>query len=56
VIDPLTAARPAEPFADVKARAAGAVEGAREEILDLSHRIHAAPEPAFEEVKAASRR
>src|SRR5690349_1946373 len=46
-------ARPAEPFADVKARAAEAVEAARDEILDLSHRIHANPEPAFEEHQAA---
>lgn len=48
------AARPAEPFADVKARAAAAIEAARDEILDLSHRIHANPEPAFEEVQAAA--
>jgi amidohydrolase len=48
------AARPAEPFAEVKARAAAAIEAAREEILDLSHRIHANPEPAFEETKAAA--
>ncbi len=48
------AARPAEPFAEVKARAAAAVEAARGEILDLSHRIHANPEPAFEERQAAS--
>ena len=48
------AARPAEPFADVKARAAAAVEAAREEILDLSHRIHANPEPAFEERSSAA--
>jgi amidohydrolase len=48
------AARPAEPFADVKARALAAVEAARTELLDLSHRIHANPEPAFEEVKAAT--
>jgi amidohydrolase len=47
-------ARPAEPFADAKARAAEAVEAAREEILDLSHRIHANPEPAFEEHRAAA--
>ena len=47
-------ARPAEPFADVKARAAEAVEAARDEILDLSHRIHANPEPAFEEHRAAA--
>ena len=50
---PLTA-RPAEPFADVKGRAAAAVEAARAEILDLSHRIHANPEPAFEEHRAAA--
>jgi amidohydrolase len=53
-MDPLTPARPAEPFADVKARAAAAVEAAREEILELSHRIHANPEPAFEEHQAAA--
>lgn len=52
--EPLLAARPAEPFADVKARAAAAVEGAAAEILDLSHRIHAHPEPAFEEHRAAA--
>ena len=51
---PLTATAPAAPFADVKARAAAAVEAARDEIIDLSHRIHANPEPAFEEVKAAA--
>jgi amidohydrolase len=34
-------------------RLAAAVEAARDEIVDLSHRIHAEPEPAFEEVKAA---
>ncbi len=49
----LTAVPPAEPFAEAKARLAGAVEAARDEILDLSHRIHANPEPAFEEVQAA---
>jgi amidohydrolase len=49
-----TATRPAEPFADVKARVAAAVEAARDEIVDLSHRIHAEPEPAFEEHKAAA--
>lgn len=48
------ATRPAEPFASVKARAAAAVEAARGEILDLSHRIHANPEPAFEERQAAA--
>jgi amidohydrolase len=46
--------RPAEPHADAKARLAAAVEGARDEILDLSHRIHAHPEPAFEETQAAT--
>ncbi len=51
---PLTAHRPAEPFADVKARAAEAVEAARGELLDLSHRIHANPEPAFEERYASA--
>lgn len=50
---PLTA-RPAEPFSDVKRRVAAAVEAARAEILDLSHRIHANPEPAFEEHHAAA--
>ncbi|MEO5963854.1 MAG: M20 family metallopeptidase [Candidatus Limnocylindrales bacterium] len=50
----LTDAHPAEPFGDVKARAACAVEAARDEILDLSHRIHANPEPAFEEHQAAT--
>ncbi len=54
MIEPLTAARPAEPFADLKTRAAEAVEAARDEILDLSHRIHANPEPAFEEHQASA--
>ncbi|HET9755733.1 MAG TPA: M20 family metallopeptidase [Candidatus Limnocylindrales bacterium] len=49
-----TAVRPAEPFTDVKGRVAAAVEGARDEIIDLSHRIHANPEPAFEEHQAAT--
>ncbi len=48
------AARPAEPFTDIKARAAAAVDAARDEILDLSHRIHAHPEPAFEEIEASA--
>ncbi len=38
----------------VKARIADAVEGAGAEILALSHRIHAHPEPAFEERQAAT--
>jgi amidohydrolase len=45
---------PAGPYADLKARAAGAIQAAREEVLDLSHRIHANPEPAFEERQAAT--
>jgi amidohydrolase len=44
----------ATPFARDKARVADAIEAARDEILDLSHRIHANPEPAFEEVQAAA--
>ena len=49
-----TAVRPAEPFAELKGRVAAAVEAARGEIIDLSHRIHADPEPAFEEHHAAA--
>jgi amidohydrolase len=52
--EPLTTAVPAEPHADVKARIAEAVEAARDEILELSHRVHANPEPAFEEHQAAA--
>ena len=50
----LTAVRPAEPQVDLKTRIAAAVHAARAEILDLSHRIHANPEPAFEEHQAAT--
>jgi amidohydrolase len=50
----LSATRPAPPHVDAKAAIAAAVEANRGEILDLSHRIHANPEPAFEEVKAAA--
>jgi len=50
---PLTTTVPAEPFAEGKARIAAAVEAHRDEILALSHRIHANPEPAFEELRAA---
>jgi amidohydrolase len=39
---------------ELKARAAAAVETARPEILELSRRIHANPEPAFEEHRAAA--
>lgn len=45
---------PAGPNADVKQRLAAAVEANRAEILELSHRIHANPEPAFEERLAAT--
>jgi len=54
VIESLVATRPAEPFAELKSRVAEAIEAARDEILDLSHRIHANPEPAFEEHQAAT--
>ena len=45
---------PAPPYVDAKARLAAAVEAARDEIVDLSHRIHADPESAFEEHHAAA--
>ncbi|MEO8208008.1 MAG: M20 family metallopeptidase [Chloroflexota bacterium] len=44
---------PAGPEAEVKRRIAAAVEAARAEVLDLSHRIHANPEPAYQEHLAA---
>jgi amidohydrolase len=50
----LTTTPAAPPHAEVKQRIAEAVEAARDEILDLSHRIHANPEPAFEEHQAAA--
>ena len=50
----LTTTQPAAPFADGKRRIAAAVAAARGEILGLSHRIHANPEPAFEEHQAAA--
>ncbi len=50
---PLTSFTPAAPFADVKARVAAAIDAASAELLDLSHRIHFNPEPAFEERYAA---
>lgn len=50
----LIAAPPAEPFTDGKRRIAATVEAHRTEILELSHRIHASPEPAFEERQAAA--
>jgi amidohydrolase len=45
---------PADPRGAAKSRIAAAVEAARSEILDLSHRIHADPEPAFEEHHASA--
>jgi len=44
---------PAEPQSTPKRHLAAAVDAARDEILDLSHRIHADPEVAFEEEHAA---
>ncbi len=44
---------PAEPHAGAKRRLAEAVEARRELIIDVSHRIHANPEVAFEEHAAA---
>jgi amidohydrolase len=40
---------------DGKQRVAAAVAAHRDEIVDLSHAIHADPEPAFQEVRAAAR-
>jgi amidohydrolase len=55
MIDQETSAPAADlPHAAVKAEIASAVEAARDEILDLSHRIHAHPEVAFEERQAAA--
>ena len=51
---PLATIRPAAPHDDMKTRLAAAVDAARDEIIDLSHRIHAHPEPAFEEHQAAA--
>jgi amidohydrolase len=50
----LTSIQPAAPYVDAKSRLASAVEAARDEIIGLSHRIHADPEPAFEEHHAAA--
>ncbi len=51
----LSGTAPAEPEADAKRRIAAAVADASDEILELSHWIHAHPETAFEEVGAAQR-
>jgi amidohydrolase len=50
----MSATRPAEPHAEVKARLAAVIEAARPEILGLSHRIHADPEAAYEEHHASA--
>jgi len=50
----LISTQPAGPFVPDKTRLAAAVEAARDEIVGLSHRIHADPEPAFEEHHAAA--
>jgi amidohydrolase len=50
---PLATTQPSAPAEEQKRRLAEAVVAAREDILDLSHRIHATPEPAFEERRAA---
>lgn len=47
------AARPADPGTEGKRRLAEAIAGARDEILTLSHEIHAHPEAAYEEHQAA---
>ena len=50
----LAATEPVGPFSPAKARLAAAVTANRAEILELSHRIHANPEEAFEEHQAAA--
>jgi amidohydrolase len=52
---PDLSALPAGPHGQTKRRLAEAVLRQREEILALSHAIHADPEPAFEEHRAAAR-
>ena len=49
----LTVHQPAPPYVEMKARLAAAVEAHRDEIVELSRRIHANPEVAFEEQQAA---
>jgi amidohydrolase len=46
--------QPAPPHVEMKARLAAAVEANRDEIVELSHRIHAHPEVAFEELHASA--
>lgn len=50
----ITDATATGPHAAAKNAVIAALEANRTEILDLSHTIHANPEPAFEEVKAAA--
>jgi amidohydrolase len=54
VTTPLGSVEPAEPFVATKRRIAAAIDASSAEILDLSHRIHANPEPAFEEHQASA--
>jgi amidohydrolase len=51
---PLSSVEPAAPDATAKARLAAAVQANRGAILELSHRIHAKPEVAYEERQAAA--
>jgi len=46
--------QPAPPYVEMKARLAAAVEAHRDEIVELSRRIHANPEVAFEEQQASA--
>jgi amidohydrolase len=50
----LATVTPAAPHAADKARLAAAIVAGGDEILDLSHRIHANPETAFEERQASA--
>jgi amidohydrolase len=50
----LATAEPAGPDRDAKRRLAAAVVAAADEIVEISHRIHAHPEVAFEEQQAAT--
>ena len=50
----LVATGPAEPYGPAKARLAASVRANRAEILELSHRIHANPEVAYEERQASA--
>lgn len=47
-------AEPRPALGATKPRIGAAIEAARETLIDLSHRIHANPEPAFEERQAAA--